>query len=735
MSQPKPKAKGISRRGMLKRVTATGAGLVIGMYVRLDKGRFARAADAPGLPKGNTTPNAFLQIAPDNTVTILSKHIEFGQGTYTGIATLIAEELDADWSQMRAAAAPAGAAYNNLFFGPMQGTGGSTAIANSFIQMRTVGANARAMLVAAAAAAWDVPAGEITVAKGTLSHPSGKSSGFGAFAEAAMKLPPPKDVTLKDPKDFVLIGTQLPKLDTPAKLRGTATYTIDIDRPNILTVVVARPPRFGATVKAFDDGAAKGVPGYVGAASLGHGVAVYAQGYWAAKQASHKLKVTWDESKAEKRSTADIIAGFKKKLDASGTSAAKVGDADARLAKPTAGDKVISADFEFPYLAHAPMETLDCVLEYTADGGAEAWYGAQFPTADHMTIAKVLGIPPQKMTLNVVFGGGSFGRRATADAFLAKEAALALKSSPDKRPIKLIWTREDDIRGGYYRPIYVHRVEAVVAADKTLAAWRQRIVGQSIAAGTPFEPPEGKPDETSVEGARNQPYAIPNFSVELHSQTLGVPVLWWRSVGSTHTAFSVETMIDEVGAAMGLDAVAVRLQLLGDKHPRHTGVLQAAAKAAGWGRKPAKGRAFGVALHESFRSYVAQIAEVSLKPDGMPQVHKVWCAVDCGLAINPDIVKAQMEGGLGYGLGAALYNAIDLVDGRVVQRNFDDYLPLRMADMPDVEVIIVPSAAPPTGVGEPGTPPIAPAVANALFHLTGKRVRTLPFSRGLEVTS
>lgn len=718
-----------TRRSFLGGIGVVGAGLVLGVRLEIGRGpRVAHAAQPGEVPP--LEPNAFLRIAPDNTVTVLSKHIEFGQGTYTGLATLVAEELDADWSQMRAEAAPSAPVYKNLLFG-RQGTGGSTAIANSFVQMRQVGAAARAMLIGAAAAAWKVRAGEITVAAGVLEHAkSGRRATFGELAELAMKqpTPAPDQVKLKDPKDFKLIGTRLPRLDTPAKLDGSARYGIDVVRPKMVTALVLRPPRFGAKPAQVDTSEAEKVPGFVRAAPISSGVAVYAESFWQAKTAREKLKVSWDESAAETRGSEELVAAFTKRLDEPGKRAAERGAADERLATPAEGDRVLKADFVFPYLAHAPMETLDGVIERTAEGGVEAWYGSQFPGADHPTLAKVLELPPDKVKLNVLFAGGSFGRRAQGDASFAVELATALAAGPEGRPVKLVHTREDDIRGGYYRPLYVHRLEAVVDKEGVLAAWRHRIVGQSILEGTPMGGAEI--DRTSVEGAADLPYAVPNLTVELMTEKVGIPVLWWRSVGSTHTAYSTEVFLDEVLEVAGKDPVEGRLALLGE-FPRHAGVLKAVAELAGWGRSAPEGRAFGVAVHESFRSYVAQIAEVGLDEKGMPKVYKVWCAVDCGIAVNPDIIAAQMEGGIGYGLGAALHNAIDLVEGRVVQSNFDDFRPLRIGEMPEVEVKIVASSEAPTGVGEPGTPPIAPAVANALYRLTKRRVRALPFARNL----
>ncbi len=715
----------LTRRSLIQKSAAVGTGLVIGIHLT----RSPKALAEVGTPSSApivTDPNAFLRIAPDNTVTVLVKHIEFGQGVFTGFATLVAEELDADWSQMRAESAPSNPKlYQNYAFGA-QGTGGSTAIPDGYRQMRLVGATARAMLVNAAAKKWRVSRRRISVEKGVVKAGS-KSATFGELAEAAMALPAPKRVRLKKPKDFKLIGTERPKLDTGSKSNGQAQYTIDVDRPNLLTVLVAHPPRFGATVKSFDASAAASVPGFVAAKQLSSGVAVYADGYWPALKARKMLKVEWDDANAETRSTSAIRADYEKQLSNAGMRAVGKGS----LPTEAAGTEVISADYTFPYLAHAPMEPLDIVIEKTKDG-AEAWFGSQLPTMDHFTIAKILGLTPDKVKINVMFGGGSFGRRAQPDAHLAREGAEALKASPDGRPVKLVFTREDDITGGYYRPMYAHRLRATVK-NKAITGWAHHIVGQSIVKNSPFEMliKDGI-DHTSVEGAVQLPYTFPGFSVDLTTTDAKVPVLWWRSVGSTHTGFSVETFVDEVLLAIGeTDQVAGRLKYI-KEDPRHAGVLKAAAKLAGWPRPKVEGREYGVAVHKSFGTYVAQIAEVGLRDDGMPMVSKVWCAVDCGVAVNPNVIAAQMEGGIGFGLGAALFNEVTLEDGVPQQKNFDGYRPLRIHEMPDVEVAVVDSDASPTGVGEPGVPVIAPAIANAYFRLTGKRVRNLPFINNVE---
>jgi isoquinoline 1-oxidoreductase beta subunit len=456
------------------------------------------------------------------------------------------------------------------------------------------------------------------------------------------------------------------------------------------------------------------------------GVAVVATGFWAARKGREVLRVTWDESGAERRGTEDLYAAYRTLAARPGKPARRDGNTVTGLRR---AKTIVEAVYEFPYLAHAPMEPLDAVVRIGADG-CDLWAGSQIPTVDQEVVARILGLPADKVRVHTLLAGGSFGRRATPDGDIAGEAAAVAKALGDGRPVKVLWTREDDIQGGRYRPLYVHRLRGGVDAQGNIVGWEQRIVGQSIGAGTPFESVLVKDgiDQTSVEGAANLPYDIPNLTVELHTTKVGVPVLWWRSVGSTHTAYSTETFLDELAHAARRDPLEMRRTLLA-KHPRHLATLNLAADKAGWGQPLPGGRARGIAVHESFNSVVAQVAEVSLRPDGLPKVERVVCAVDCGVAINPDIVRAQMEGGIGYGVAAALWSEVTLVQGRVQQRNFDGYRPLRIADMPAVEVHIVPSGAAPTGVGEPGLPPLAPAVANAYFQLTGRRVRKLPFAR------
>jgi isoquinoline 1-oxidoreductase beta subunit len=711
----------LSRRTLLK----GGAGLVIGAYVaRADK-LFAQTA---AKPKINIAPNTFLIIKPDNTVTVLIKGIEFGQGQYTGMATLVAEELDADWSQMRAAHAPSNPElYKNLAFG-MQGTGGSTAVANSYTQMRQVGAAARQMLVAAAAEAWQVPAGEITVDSGVIKHASGKEGRFGEFADKAMGLPVPADPQLKDPANFKLIGKEgvVKRLDSAEKTDGTAFYTLDINEPDMLTVLIARSPKFGGTVASFDATAAKAVAGVVDVKQVPNGVAVYAKGFWAAKTGRDALKISWDDSKAEKRGSPELLAQFRALSKKPGKTVKADGDFDGSMAK---GGRVIEVEYVFPYLAHAAMEPLNAFLKWDGDT-AYARYGCQFPTPDHMAISKVLGLPIEKVKIDTILAGGSFGRRAQQSTHQAIELAEAAKAIGPGKSIKLVWTREDDMRGGYYRPYSVHRMRGAVR-DGKIEAWSDTIVSQSIMKGSFFEAIMFKDglDPTSYEGSHNIPYDVANFKCDMHQVDVGVPVLWWRSVGHTHTGYAVEAFVDELLEAAGKDPVEGRLELLSQK-PRHVGVLKAVAELADWKNyKVPEGRARGVAVVESFNTFVAQVVELSMTADG-PKVHKVWCAVDCGVAVNPDIIRAQMEGGIGFGLGHILYAEQKLDGGAPVSGNFDTYRSLRINEMPEIEVTIVKSNEKPTGVGEPGVPPLGPAVANAMAKLGIGRPRQLPIVPG-----
>ena len=714
--------KGLSRRALLQ----GGGALVIGFLLPMGMSRVAAQTPPKGPPP--VDPNAFIRIAPDSTVTVLIKHIEFGQGPFTGLATLVAEEMDADWAQMRAEHAPANQTlYANLFMGA-QSTGGSTAMANSYLQMRKAGALARWMLVNAAAQSWGVAPAAITVRDGVLSGPNGKQGRFGDFLAAAAKLTPPQDVPLKDAKAFALIGRDksVGRIDCVAKSNGTAKFSIDQWEPGTLTVVVAHPPRFGAKVASFDATKALAVKGVVAVRQISSGVAVFAEATWPALKARKLLAIQWDDSEAEQRGSAEMAKAYLDMAGKPGKLVRAAGDVDAAFATP--GAKLVEADYVFPFLAHAPMEPLGGYIEW--DGkSALARFGSQFPTFDHHAIARVLGLPAGKVTIEPVLAGGSFGRRATGDAHFAVELTECMKAIGPGKKIRLTWTREDDIHGGYYRPLMVHRMRGAVK-DGKIIAWTDHIVGQSFVFGGPMEKMIVKNgvDSTMVEGSDKPPYMLPAFRCEVTIEASPVPTLWWRSVGHTHTGYVVETFVDRLLEMTGKDAVTGRLELMGEE-PRAAGALRAVARLANWGAPVPDGRARGVAVVESFNSFVAQIAEVSLGENGEPRVHKLWAAVDCGIAVNPDIVRAQLEGGIGFATGHILYGEVPLVKGAAAVSNFTDYRSLRIMEMPEVEVVIVPSTAPPTGIGEPGVPPCGPAIANALAKLGRERPTLLPMVR------
>ncbi len=727
----------VSRRGFLQGI----GGLTLGLQLLPGLSKTATAAPT------SWTPNAFLRIGTDNTVTVIAKHLEMGQGSYTGLATLVAEELGADWDKVFVEGAPADVKlYANPAMG-VQGTGGSTAMASSFEQMRHAGATAKAMIVSAAAARWNVSADTIAVKRNMVTHSaSRRSATFGELAEDAAKQAVPQNVRLKDAKDFELIGKpRLARKDSAAKTDGSAIFTQDFKLPGMLVAVVAHPTRFGATVKSFDATKAKAVPGVVDVvkfdAADSHGfcgVAVLAKNTWAARQGRDVLEVQWDDTHAFKLSSEEVLAQYKAAAKTEGLIAGKKGDVGAALANPA---RLIEAEYEFPYLAHAAMEPLNCLVKLSADR-CEIWNGEQWQTGDQGLVAQFLGLKPQQVFLMQLYAGGSFGRRANPFSDYVLESVAIAKAAREKGldvPVKMVWTREDDMRGGYYRPMNVHRARVALDGDGKLVAWHERIVGQSIMKGTAFEAfmVKNGVDPTSVEGAADLPYDCANLQVELHTPaTAGVPIQWWRSVGHSLTGFSTEGLIDEAAIAAGKDPLAFRLGLL-SKYPRHRTVLQLAAEKAGWGKPMKQGpngekRGRGIAVHESFNTFVAHVAEVTVKGDGSLKVDRVVCAVDCGVAINPDVIKSQMEGGIGFGLAAALHGEITFTDGAVQQGNFDRYQVLRMNEMPVVEVHIVPSTEKPTGVGEPGVPPVAPAVANAIFAATDKRIRKLPIGNQLK---
>ena len=679
----------------------------------------------------------FLKFAPDGTVTVISKHIEFGQGSHAGLAAIAAEELDADWTKVKVEQAAANAKlYGNLNMGGTQGTGGSSAIANSWTQLRTAGAAARAMFVSAAATKWGVPASEITVANGVIAHPSGKQAGFGELVSEAAKVAPPEKPVLKDPKTFTLVGTdRVRRKDSQAKSDGTARYTQDVRLQDMLVAMVAHAPKFGAKVKSFDAAPAKAVPGVVDVFEIPTGVAVVATSTWAAKRGRDALKVEWDESRAEQRGSAQLLQQFKDL--ASGKTPApddkKKGwtsfDSRGDATKAAAGAAAVEVAYDFPYLAHATMEPMNCVA-MVGKGPTKLVFGSQAPTLDQLNTAKLVFALPGSVEIETLMAGGSFGRRTTFQSDYVVECVHIAKKVGKGRPVKLVWTREDDMRAGYFRPLAHHAVRVTTDKEGYPATWRHRIVTQSIMKDAPPGTPGGGGiDFTAVEGAMGSPYlkATPIVDAQLITPDAGVPVLWWRSVGATHTAYVMEHTIDQLAKTAGKDPVEYRRALYQKAGAgRHLAALNLAAEKAGWTTPAPAGWTRGVAVHESFGSVVAQIAEVKVE-NGAPKVGRVVTAIDCGTAVSPDQIAAQMEGGTCYGLSAALFGKVTLTGGVVDQANFDTYRVLRNSEAPTVETYIVPSTAPPSGVGEPGTPVIGPAVANALLAITGQPTLSQPF--------
>ena len=720
----RPTGGALSRRGFMKAGAAGGAGLVLGFVVP-GANRFARAADA----KAGSPPNAFLRIAPDNTITVAVNRLEFGQGVHTSLPMLIAEELDADWSQMRGELAPAASVFADPMIG-IQLTGGSGSINHSYLQYREIGARARAMLVAVAAEQWKVAPQQCKTAKGVVTGPAGQKATYGSLAERAMAQPMPGTVTLKDPKQFRIIGKSTRRIDAPGKSTGAEQFGIDFHLPGMVHALVARPPVFGATVAKLDAVRAKAIKGVrevleVATDRGGSGVVVIADGYWPAKQGRDALVVEWDSSAVERVSSVQQLLDFKALAAKPGMPVREVS-----IAALAGAPNKISAVYEFPYLAHAPMEPLNCVVDLK-DDSCTVWAGTQFQTFDHAAIARTAGLKPETVRLNTMTAGGGFGRRGVPSSDYIVEAvnvAKAYKAVGKSGPVKVIWSREDDIKGGYYRPSHVHQADLGLDANGKIVAWNHVIVGQSIVSGTALEPMmvvKGV-DHTAHEGM-GTPYLVP-INLSVHHPKANVPVLWWRSVGSTHTAFVMETLIDEAAQVAKMDPVAYRKTLLSAKHTRHIAALDLAVAKSGYGKKVLpKGHAWGVAMHESFNSVVAYVVTASVER-GVPRLHKVTAGVHCNLAVNPLTIEAQVQGAAIMALSTTMPgSAITLKDGVVEQQNFSDYTVARIGNAPVIDVHLVPSVDVPTGMGEPGLPPLAPAFANALFRLTGKRLRKLPF--------
>jgi isoquinoline 1-oxidoreductase beta subunit len=706
----------LSRRDFLKTGALAGGGLILGF--RLPFGDAAKAASTAA----PFAPSAFIRVGRDETVTFIVNKSEMGQGVYTSLAMLIAEELECDWKKIRLEAAPVDPAYNHTEWG-VQGTGGSTSVRSEWERLSKAGATAREMLIAAAAKAWKVDPASCRAENGRVIDRSGKSLSYGKLADRAAKMAAPKEVRLKNPDTYKIVGKPQGRLDSPAKVNGRAQFGLDVKLLGMLTAVIARPPVFGAKVVSFNASKAKSIPGVKEVVQAPSGIAVVASGFWEAQKGREALEIVWDEGKWALLSTPGMREEFAKLAQNPGLVARKEGNPEQALANAV---RQISAEYEVPYLAHATMEPLNCCVDLKSNR-CDIWTGTQFQTIDRNTAAAAAGLKPNQVRIHTTYLGGGFGRRANPHSDFVVGAVEVAKAV--KKPVKVIWTREDDMKGGYYRPMWYDRIAAGLDGEGKLLAWRHTIVGQSIMVGTPFEAMGVKNgiDGASVEGAQDIPYAIPNVFVDLHSPKIGVPVLWWRSVGHSHTAFVVESFLDEAAHAAGKDPFEFRRGLLANK-PRHRAVLELAAQQAGWGKPLPTGRSRGIAVHESFGSFISQVAEVSVSPEGKVQVHRVVCAIDCGRVVNPEIIAAQMESGIVFGLSAALHGAITLKNGRVEQGNFDDYPLLRINEMPRVEVHIAPSREAPGGVGEPGVPPIAPAVANAVFAATGARLRTLPMT-------
>jgi isoquinoline 1-oxidoreductase beta subunit len=718
----------LSRRGFLKLTGA--AGLALGAFPHLAIGRATSKDQATGALKPTQQPSAFVQITPSGEVTVTVNRLEFGQGVQTALPMILAEELDADWNLVRSQHGSNDAAFVDPLFG-IHLTGGSHSVKNSFTQYRELGARARAMLLSAAAARWNMGVSTLRTQAGAVLGPGGRKLTYGELAEAAMTLPVPEDVTLKNPKDFRIIGRPTTRLDARAKSSGRQDFGIDMHLPGQLTAVVAHPPVFGARLNTMDDSAARAVKGVRAVLRVpldrgGEGVAVVADGYWPAKQGRDALKLQWDTGPVEKVDTERLLAEYR---DLAGRPGPRQFDAD--MTPLATAARQLEAEFVFPYLAHAPMEPLNCTVQLS-EGRAELWVGTQCPGLDGVAAARALGLKPEQVKIHVQMAGGGFGRRfvGTSDYVVeACEVAKAAHAAGMNAPVRTLWSREDDIKGGYYRPMHLHRARIGFDERGKVLAWDHVIVGQSITTGTVFGEFQVKNgiDATATEGMR-APYPLP-MRLTVHHPKPNVPVLWWRSVGSTHTAYVMETLLDEIARATKQDPVAYRMGLFGDKNPRHRAALQLAVDKSGYGKKQLpSGRAWGVAVHESFDSVVAYVVEASVR-DGRPALHRVTAGVHCNLVVNPRTVEAQVQGAAVMALSMCMAgSAITLKDGVVEQSNFGDFTVARITDTPAFDVHIVPSADPPTGMGEPGLPPLAPAFANAIARLTGKPQHQLPFN-------
>ena len=723
----------VSRRGFLRVSFAAASGLLVSLYLEPHRSHEILAQEGNPTPTPQQAkvfpPDAFVNIRPDGKIVIQVNRLEFGQGVHTGLPLVLADEMDADWANVIGELAPAGDVYKDPLFG-IQMVGGSGSIAHSFQQYRELGAKTRAMLVAAAADRWQTTPDKCRTEASVVHGPNGQSATYAELANEAARKPVPATVRLKNPNEFRLIGKDVKRLDSPAKCNGSLKFGLDLDLPGMKVAVVAHPPVFGARVKSIDDTEARAIEGVLNVFEIplvkGSGVAVVADKFWPAKQARSRLRIEWDTSGVEANDTTELWTRYRQLGQTPGAVATTRGDEKA-IEKIAAKDRIV-AEYEFPFLAHSPMEPLNTTVRFDGDR-AEVWAGSQFQTVDQMAVAEVLGLKPDQVTFHTEMAGGGFGRRAVADSHVQREAATIAKRLRGT-PVKLVWTREDDVQGGYYRPMHFHRVEIGVGPDGMPIAWRHVIVGQSITAGTVFESFTTKNgvDSTAVEGAADTDYNVPNFHVSVHHPKINVPVLWFRSVGHTHTAFVMETLVDELATRARMDPIAYRRKLLKPDAKKTLRSLDLLDKeTASWRAKLPRGHALGVSCHESFGTGVACAVDVSIE-NKRPKIHRATVAVDCGLAVNPLSVASQFQAGLSFGLIQLMAKgAITLKDGRVEQRNFDGYVPAYIIDAPvAVDVHIVPSTEAPSGCGEPPVPVISPAVVNALARLTGKRYRSLP---------
>jgi len=705
-----PTPVSVSRRDFLKNTSATA--LIIGFGLPVVSGR-AVAESATG----TFAPNAYLRLTPDDRVTVVCGSAEMGQGVLTAIPMLLAEELDADWSKVHVEQAPVDKAYNNPMFG-MQATGGSTSVRAHWEPLRKAGAAAREMLVAAAAQQWTLEAASLRTVNSKVIAPDGRTLSYGALAAAAATQPVPANPKLKDAKDFTLLGRSLKRLDTPGKVNGTAKFGLDAQVPGLLVAVMARAPLPGAKPTTVNDAKAKAIKGVQQVFTIPNGVAVLADGYWAAKKGRDALEIQWDLGEHADLSSAKTTMLLTEGADSAGAVAKELGDVNAALA---AGSIVLQALYEVPFLAHACMEPMNCTAWVKGDE-VEIWAGTQSQGPAQGILSQVAQVTPAKVKINTLMLGGGFGRRFAPDFMI--DATLLSKLSG--KPVKLIYSREDDMAAGFYRPASVARLSAAIDAQGNPTMLKVGIGSPSIMAASGFmKIPDSGVDQFAMEGIADHPYDIPNQRIAYGRREPGPQVWFWRSVGHSQNLFFIEGFIDELAAAAKKDPFEFRRALL-TQQPRYKGVLEAAAEKAGWGQSLPSGLYRGIAVAQSFGSYVAEVAEVSVGVDGVPKVHRVVAAVDCGMTVNPEIIRRQIEGAIVFGLSAALYGRITLAGGRVEQGNFQNYPLLRMSEMPKVEVYVLPSNEKPGGIGEPGTPPIAPAVVNAIFAATGKRLRSLP---------